>query len=210
MDFGGIGGLISASPLATIIGIHGQRETNAANVKEAALNRESMEYLSSTAHQREVKDLEAAGLNPILSANAGASTPSSSAAVQQNPMEQLAASARDAIQLGLQFKKQGSEIALLNAQTRKAQTEASVLSKDIPKSELTNDIYDLIRPGVKKMKDLLQNSAPKPSNDGIQKSDAMGKALQRIQDEAYRKYPSSRPKNLNRQIESNSYNMRNP
>ena len=34
-------------------------------------------YLNSSAerHQREMKDLEAAGLNPILSARAGASTP---------------------------------------------------------------------------------------------------------------------------------------
>lgn len=51
------------------------------SAQQAQANRDFQERLSNSAHQREVADLIAAGLNPILSANhAGASTPSGASA----------------------------------------------------------------------------------------------------------------------------------
>lgn len=55
-------------------------KSDGADIQSILMARENMSfqnYMSSTSHQREVKDLVSAGLNPVLSANhGGASTPS--------------------------------------------------------------------------------------------------------------------------------------
>lgn len=46
-------------------------QNTAFNASQAELNRDWQEWMSGTSHQREVQDLIAAGLNPVLSANSG-------------------------------------------------------------------------------------------------------------------------------------------
>lgn len=56
------------------------------NHNEAVLQRQWLERMSNTAHQREIEDLKAAGINPLLTGKyGGASTPGATAASISSP-----------------------------------------------------------------------------------------------------------------------------
>ena len=113
------------------------------NQNEAAKNRNWQEMLSNTAHQREVRDLMAAGLNPVLSAMNGNGASVGSGATAQGVTSQGAKGDTDTSANGAIANLLGS---ILSAQTQiqaaniNARTQEAVADKYTAMERIVSEI----------------------------------------------------------------------
>lgn len=153
-----------AGPLVSgglsLIGGERRNEAQVASAREQmqfqqASTREQMDFqerMSNTAHQREIKDLQKAGLNPILSARyGGATTPPGSHA--QGAMPHIEDTISPAVATALQTRRLGAEVRHLEAQADKEQAEAQVARANVPKihqeTENLGSMNDFIKANTK-------------------------------------------------------------
>jgi len=146
-------GSIGSSLLGGLFGMKGASDANKASAKAAQAQMDFQERMSNTAHQREIKDLEAAGLNPILSAKLGGA--SSPGGAQPNivnemaPMENAARSMGDKL---YNFRVQ-------DAQVDNMKLTNDMLKEQIKGQQISNAKAGMLTPGYKIAGDLIEGAA---------------------------------------------------
>jgi len=113
--------LVAAPLVGGVVSAFGASNANKANLRIAREQMAFQERMSSTARQREVADLRAAGLNPVLAAGgSGASTPGGASATMENVTGRLGESVSSAAGAMLARK----QLQLLDAQVNLTQQQA--------------------------------------------------------------------------------------
>lgn len=113
------------------------KDANKANKDLSYEQMAFQERMSSTAHQRQVEDMRRAGLNPILSANSGASSPAGSMATM-SPVPSVAAGSLNSAMDQLRFN---NEFKVARANARRAEAEAGLSEEELSYARIDRDRY---------------------------------------------------------------------
>lgn len=128
--------IAGASQLGSYLG---QRSTNKQNLKIAREQMSFQERMSNTSYQRAIKDMSAAGINPMLAyMKGGASSPGGASAQMQNPLSGLSSSAIQAARLTAELKQVQAQTKANAEQARKTGAEADY-------AEAKNNAYRIVR-----------------------------------------------------------------
>jgi hypothetical protein len=128
----------------------GQEAANDAGLASAREQMAFQDRMSSTAHQREVDDLRAAGLNPVLSSNSGASTPVGSSFEPTNAAPNygnVVASAIAAKQLDQDVRESNSRIVVNRETARRTGVEADLATAHLPEATLRSKLWQSLSNG---------------------------------------------------------------
>lgn len=136
----GVGAMLAGG----IMGSQGAEASNQANYNIAQDQMRFQERMSNTSHSREVADLRNAGLNPILSANAGASSPVGASTQMTNEMEPLANSISNSAKSALETKSALASLQNIAEDTKKkrADTGLAIQSTNKAHGEILNQIEE--------------------------------------------------------------------
>ena len=131
---------------SSILGYVGQQETNQANEEIAQRQMDFQERLSNSAYQRQVKDMEAAGLNPMLAyiKGGGASSPPGASYSSTSP-----------ITAALNARQQSSQVEQTKAATQQTSAQTEYLKG--PQTEMTNQQIDNLKTDNDKVKQIIVN-----------------------------------------------------
>lgn len=121
-----------------IAGFFGQRSANKSQRKAAREQMKFQERMSSTAYQRAMSDMRAAGLNPILAGKVGgASSPAGAQPNIRNELESASASAKSLAADVQNVRLQSANLRNIEATNAKIHSENKILQEKY-KQEITN------------------------------------------------------------------------